>query len=400
MFALVTPFVYYAKTANLDAPYLFWFAISLVFYLRALRHRSMRDFIVFAACGTLAICTKDQAYGLYLLMPFALVERIWRDHRHRGLRQPLLRAVFDRRMVLSALVMLVLFVCIHDLFFNLHGFLDHVRLITGPASQTYRDFEPTLRGRIALLRLTVDILRMAWGWPMLLISAAGMALALAGQTSRRAAVWLALPVVSYYAGFIDVVLYNYDRFMLPVCLILSLFGGLALDRWLSERLRVWSWRTAAASAAFACTLLYAATVDVAMLGDSRYTMERWLTSHLTSVDVVGYVFPEQYYPRFERLNHSEITSVGALRQAQPSYFLLNAEYARAEPPETDIGRLIAGLENGTLGYIPVFRYRNPLPWWLRLPGSPRDLVGSRNERPIVSVLRHINPMYVVFQKGP
>jgi hypothetical protein len=188
--------------------------------------------------------------------------------------------------------------------------------------------------------------------------------------------------------------------MLPVCLILSLFGGLALDRWLSERLRVWSWRTAAASAAFACTLLYAATVDVAMLGDSRYTMERWLTSHLTSVDVVGYVFPEQYYPRFERLNHSEITSVGALRQAQPSYFLLNAEYARAEPPETDIGRLIAGLENGTLGYIPVFRYRNPLPWWLRLPGSPRDLVGSRNERPIVSVLRHINPMYVVFQKGP
>ena len=35
MFALVTPFVYYAKTANLDVPYLFWFALSLVFYLRA-----------------------------------------------------------------------------------------------------------------------------------------------------------------------------------------------------------------------------------------------------------------------------------------------------------------------------------------------------------------------------
>ncbi len=37
MFALVTPFVYYAKTANLDVPYLFWFAVSLVFYLRVLR---------------------------------------------------------------------------------------------------------------------------------------------------------------------------------------------------------------------------------------------------------------------------------------------------------------------------------------------------------------------------
>ena len=36
-FALVTPFVYYAKTANLDVPYLFWFALSLLFYLRAAR---------------------------------------------------------------------------------------------------------------------------------------------------------------------------------------------------------------------------------------------------------------------------------------------------------------------------------------------------------------------------
>ena len=38
------PFVYYAKMANLDVPYLFWFALSLLFFLRALRRGRTSDF--------------------------------------------------------------------------------------------------------------------------------------------------------------------------------------------------------------------------------------------------------------------------------------------------------------------------------------------------------------------
>jgi hypothetical protein len=397
MFALVTPFVYYAKTANLDVPYLFWFSVSLVFYLRALQRLSTRDVIGCAAFGMLAICTKDQAYGLYLLMPFALVERIWRANRDAGQPHALRRALLDRRMALAAVVAVTLFVCVHGLLFNFRGFWQHVLLITGPATGTYRDFAPSLEGRIALLRLTVDIVRMAWGWPLFLVSVAGVVVALRRRESRRAALWLALPVVSYYVGFIDVVLYNYDRFMLPVCLVLSLFGGLALDRWLPARKRAPAWRMAVAGAAFACTVLYAATVDLVMLHDSRYAVEQWLAAHVGPADVVGFVFPQQYYPRLERFNHTEIASVAALRQEQPSYYILNADYARAEPPDSETGLLIEGLQNGNLGYNLVFRFRRPapMPW---LPGSPRDLVGARNERTITSVLRHINPWYEVFKR--
>jgi hypothetical protein len=86
-----------------------------------------------------------------------------------------------------------------------------------------------------------------------------------------------------------------------------------------------------------------------------------------------------------------------LTQDPPSYYVLNADYADAEPADTQIGRLIAGLHNGDLDYTLVFRYREPAPWpWL--PGAPRDLVGGRKERPITSVLRHINPWYEVFKK--
>lgn len=385
MFSVVTPFVYYAKSANLDVPYLFWFAVSLVFYLRLLDGLALRDFIGFAACATIAICTKDQAYGLYLLTPLAVVHRT--------------RTVLDRRIAWAVATAAVLFAVGHNLMFNFGGFADHVRFILGPASESYRDFEPTLAGRLALLRVTADITRVAWGWPMLLISGAGVVLALLTPAYRRVAVWLALPAVSYYVFFVNVVLYNYDRFMLPVCLVLALFGGLAFDRWLSPGGRGQSWRAALAGLAFAITMLYAATVDLVMLRDSRYTVEQWLRPRIGPADVVGYVFPLQYYPRLDRFSTVEVTSIPQLGMGdQASYFVLNADYALAERPDSDIGRLIAGLQHGDLGYRLVFRYREPAPWpWL--PGAPRDLVGDRRERPISSVLRHINPRYEVFKKS-
>jgi 4-amino-4-deoxy-L-arabinose transferase-like glycosyltransferase len=396
MFALVTPFVYYAKTANLDVPYLFWFALSLVFYLRVLERLRRRDFIGLAVFAALAVCTKDQAYGLYLLMPLAIVHRLWRANREAGARRPLARALIDPRLAWAAGTAIVLFVLGHNLLFNVGGFVAHVRYITGGGSETYRDFEPTAAGRIALLRLTVDLVRMAWGWPMFLVCVAGIVLALRTPPQRRVAAWLALPVVGYYAGFVDVVLYNYDRFMLPVCLVLSLFGGLAFERWL-EAGRGRRWRIASAAAVFGCTLLYASTVDLVMLRDSRYTVEQWLAPRVRTGDVVGYLFPLPYYPRLERFVTTEVTSVPQLEHDRPAYFVLNADYARAEPADSERGRLIGGLQNGQLGYRLAFRFRQPAPLaWL--PGRPRDLVGDRKERPITSVLRQINPWYEVFIK--
>ena len=398
MFALVTPFVYYAKTANLDVPYVFWFALSLWFYLCALDNVGLRELIGFAACAAIAVCTKDQAYGLYLATPFAIVHRMWRVNRSAGEPRPLIRALLDGRLATTGLVGVGVFVLGHNLPFNMRGFEDHVRYITGAGSETYRDFSPTVAGRIALLRLSVDLVRVAWGWPMFMVSLGGLLLALVTPRYRRVAVWLVLPVLSYYLGFINVVLYTYDRFMLPICLILALFGGLACDRWLSSWTRFRGWRAAALGGVFVCTTLYAATVDLLILRDSRYTVEQWIVEHRQPADRVGFVFPLQYYPRLERFPAKEVTSAAQLQRDRPPYFVLNADYGRAEPPDSEIGQLIAGLHSGALGYTLAFHYRQPAPWpWL--PGAPRDLVGDREERPITSVLRDINPLFQVFKRG-
>jgi hypothetical protein len=225
------------------------------------------------------------------------------------------------------------------------------------------------------------------------------------------AIWLALPVVSYYLGFISVILYNYDRFVLPICLVLALFGGLALDFFLTagrlpapaERpaLPGRAWRVSGVILVFAYTLLYAGTVDVLMLGDSRYAVEAWANSHVGRDDYIGVTGLQEYRPRFDNLRWVDIGDVADLERDHPLYFVLNADYARAVRPGTSWAKLIGSVQGGALGYRLVGRFRRSSPWpWL--PGAHPDLVGTREEgTPVFSTLRNINPTIDIFRRdGP
>ena len=211
--AVVAPSVCYSKMANVDVPYLFWFALSLVFYLRllgaptrgtpavaqAFRPATLtrRDLVLFAASATLAICTKDQAYGLYLAAPFVIVYAICRANRDTGAPRPLARAIVDVRLGVAAATAAILFIACHNLTFNFGGFIDHVRYITGSGTTPYRLFEPTFVGRLQLLALTARLDELSWGWPLWLVSPVGFVTAIASPATRRAAVSLALLAISY-----------------------------------------------------------------------------------------------------------------------------------------------------------------------------------------------------------
>jgi hypothetical protein len=91
--------------------------------------------------------------------------------------------------------------------------------------------------------------------------------------------------------------------------------------------------------------------------------------------------------------------VAELRQEHPEYVVLNADYGHAVPPETEWGRMIAGLESHTLGYRLIGRFRHASPWpWL--PGGHPDLVGAREETIVFSTLSNINPTIEIFQREP
>ena len=400
MFALVTPFVFYAKLANVDVPYLFWFSLSLFFYLRLLQAGRTRDFVWFALTAVCAICTKDQAYGLYAFTPLVVFWEQWRARRRTGRTAgqeselDWIAAIFNRQIGAAALVAVVAFVIGDNVLFNFSGFMSHVQMIVGPRSVTYRVFEPTLAGRWSLLRLTVDLTEQAWGWPFFLICLAGLVVSAADARLRRAAVWLMIPVVGYYLTFINVILYNYDRFMLPACLVLALFGGLALDR-ITQPGAAKLWRQATVCAAFLYTLLYSGTVDVLMLRDSRYTVEDWFAGRLAPDDVIGQNVLPDYLPRLPQLQ--SVPTIDDVRRVRPRYFVLNIDYLRGVPRDTPEGRLIEGLERHELGYALVFSARTPSPWpWL--PGAHRDLVGPRLDPLVFTMLRNLNPTIEVFRR--
>jgi hypothetical protein len=77
--------------------------------------------------------------------------------------------------------------------------------------------------------------------------------------------------------------------------------------------------------------------------------------------------------------------------------VLNADYARAVPPETEWGRLIQALRDHSGGYRLAFRMRRGSPWpWL--PAGHPDLVGARQETVVFSVLRDIDPTIEIYER--
>ena len=224
----ILPFGYYAKTSNVDVPYHFWLALALVYVLRAIRGGRPSDYYAFTIAGMAAVCTKDQAYGYLVLPAVAIAWRAFAARRGRSDVEPRPRTVLTMAGLVVASVLVFTLAPL-----NPSGFVEHVRLITGPASQPFRAYAPTLAGHAAMARDAVWQLGPTLSWPVFAI--VGGAVGWAAWRRERALLMLLLPIVSYYLTFIAVIGYHYDRFFIGVALILCLFAGWAVDRAMTLR---------------------------------------------------------------------------------------------------------------------------------------------------------------------
>ena len=372
--AAFTPtFVYYAKVANLDAPYVFWFCLSLLFYVRALAHPRRRDCVGFAMAAAAAIATKDQAYGLYLgAVPFLF----W---KLRARRRDLLAAA-----VAGVLTLLVL----DNALLNPIGLREHLALAAGPASRAFRMFPANARGELLLALDTLSQLRFVLGWPALVACAAGLAWA----ARERASLLLAtlVPIASYLIGFVGVVLYVYDRFLLPVAVVMALFGGFFLSR-LIQRSRAAG--LAAAIAVLGWGAVRAASVDVLMAADGRYDVEKRLRQE-ASGRLVAAAGPLEYLPRLDGLRwHRLGPSLRRLAEMKPDFVVVNADYARRADPGTGERQLYDALDSGSAGYALEFSHRR------RPPSVLRDEDWSpERPLPILTNLDKIDPEIRVYRR--
>jgi len=383
--ALSPTFVYYAKFANLDVPYLFWFALSLLCLLRFLRTRGIGDVLVSAAAATLSVATKDQAYALYVLLPPLVVATVLEARRNEGRDASLAACLRDERIVLPFLSALLIFASAHNLVWNAPGFAEHLRLITGDAVRDYRMFAKSLSGEWQLAKLTGRLSVFVLGEPAALLALAGLIVAWRAR-ERRLLVTL-LPILSSHLFFLAIVLYAYDRFLLPHALVLSLFAARAfatLGGWL---------RGLAVAAVIALGLLRCISLDLLLESDARYTVERWFETSVPRTSRIAMLGPLEYMPRLHGFNWKQRSELlRAVEGMRPEFVVVNVDYAaRAEDPRAR--ELYAKLASGEAGYELALSERTRLDWPFRLD----EYVRSRGDA-LPTNLDKINPEIRVYRR--
>jgi hypothetical protein len=227
-------------------------------------------------------------------------------------------------------------------------------------------------------------------WPGLSIALGGIALmALRGRAATAAV--LLLPALSYYVTFIAVVGYSYDRFMMPVCLMLSIFAGAALDAlWPPGAAR---WRAAAVAAVLVYMAMRTTSINVMMAADGRYFVERWIREHVSPETRIGVVEHTVVLPRL-----SEFTQLTLHRPIEdlplhlPEVLVLTDNYLTRFAPDAPERRWYERMLAGEGGYDVILQHRSAMPFAIlaresRFRHPDGSFTTLHKVNPLVTVLR-------------
>jgi len=392
---LLTPvFLYYGKMANVDVPYLFWYAWALWAFVRIAKTNQLRDYVTLGVTAAASVATKEQAYGYFTLLPVAVLVLNWRHQRAGTRSNGRLLGLFDRKIVAGGLAAAATLLVVHNPAFNPSGVMAHLDL-----AQALKGEEMVPRsswGQLQLAGLTVSLLRWSLGWPLFLAALFGIVQA-ARHAERRWWLWLLTPVLSYHLTFTSLILSVYDRFLIGMLFVLALFAGSACAD-LVGRFRRHHVGHAVAGGVFVFSCLNATSVNYMMTRDARYEIERWADAARAADSRVWLLGPPYYQVRMESASSIPLQVVAeAVRSADADFIVANERFMRRLEARSEGRAFLDGLEDGTLGFEEILRCRGPLPPWALLQYEERVRDTRESGQ---SNLDKINPEMVVYRRTP
>jgi len=303
--ALGGAYVYYGHTTNLDTAQLFWSLLAYHTFLDAVAQRAPQRLTRVALISVVGVCTKDQAYGAFLLTwPVAVGAWAWLC---RDLRGPILKASLR-----GTAVAVVTFGFLSSAFVNPVGFRERVRFLLGPASQDSALYTRDLASRLLILRDVGQKFPMFYPWLALGICVLGVASSVAfaawwwrhrAEQSSKVPTLFArlLPLL----GFVSFTLtFNLSarrfepRFLLLQYTALAIYAGLGAARVLTARGLARALGAALALAPVPGLFYVAASVDVSLTYDPRYGVEEYFAASLAPGTLVETYGHNVYLPRF------------------------------------------------------------------------------------------------------
>lgn len=388
--ALNPLFVYYSKTTNLEIPYITWLLASIVYAVRVFNNHKISNLIYFSIFATLAICTKDQAYGFYVLLIPILLYRQWSYYR-KGVSSGWETLIYIIKIsFLPFLVAMVLFVTIYNFPFNFRGFVSHIQLIVGPGSTNYRIFSNTLVGHFEMAIQSIRQAIFAQGWPLFLVGLIGTITAVRQRKINSILIVPFISVVSYYMFFISIIGYNYDRFFLPIIILLSPYSGSWMAKFLNTDYFPVFLRNFAVCVVVIYSFLYAASVDTLLIVDSRYKARQWITDNIETSDKLYGIGKPYYLPPIYTHQAKQFDAKPNLQRLEtynPDYIIISSIYSiDIFPTGSDEYIFFKNLHEGTTGYELVFQYQ----------GIPLFNILKRDN--VFTNLDKVNPDIQIYQK--
>jgi 4-amino-4-deoxy-L-arabinose transferase-like glycosyltransferase len=386
--------LYYSKTANLEIPYLFWVSLGLLVYAKILINGvSVKRAILLATFAALAAATKDQAAGIFLLLPLVLIPMLVRDWKAK--RTPLWSPILG-----FLIAGCVVYALASGLAVDPNRYFAHVDFILntnrGHIGALYTQWYPaTLSG---MMELTSKFLgAQIWIVGPLIVLFACVTLIHSGRLEPWKLAFL-LPAGSYLLTMILPMGYMYLRYVMPVSFILAIFSG----RGMALALRMPGWPRLAASVgvvlALAWPLYLSLDLALQMRNDSRYEAEKWLSANVAENSRVGYLGEINALPRlradaqFVGLPGGDgSAAVDYLRESAPEFVVIVPDWTSKPGMQhsslcpVDLYEL---LNDGSLGYELASMFETK-------PRVKRQLLDYPSVNPPVRIFKKIGTRRVV-----
>lgn len=384
------PLVYYARVGNVDAMAMAFTMAAVAVFVRITQTGLSRGAaIAVGALAGAALATKESSIGVFLPMPFVILAA-WRLSGGR-----LADAAFWRAALAGALSCAIVFGVGSGLFVDPERFFAHLAYLRGlldlVASADVGHpfaFPYTASGEIGYLRATAAKLLDGMTMPGLLLSAVGIALAIARR--ERSRIFLLLPLAYVLYLFISYRLVQV-RYLMPAMLLLLGFAASGVVALVRENRRV----AVAVGALLGIWLvgqeaLVATDYTYQMLRDSRYVAGRWLAERAAAGSVVAYFGPSSTLPPLDasvvtvrateargmywkpRVDDAKVAEIlEHWREQRPDFIVTMPDYTSHDrfphshslPP-----RLYEQLLDGRAGFGTAAQFHTaPLFPWLRQP---------------------------------
>lgn len=346
-------FSYFARLGTVDIPTTFWFALSVLFYLRAFRKRRWQDCLWLGLFGGLAISTKDSTAGVYPGMALILLAgdaHHWQMRREdRRWLPAFVQALLQWRWMVGLLAFTLPYLFLNGIFHDPGPYVRRMKYWLDVTPGTLHAQQLRYDNQLTLLLAAVRHAAAGVGWPLL----AGMVAScvyLAKRLPRVAAVLL-VPAMGYYVLIIARIHFVYTRFLFPIFVFAAIATGAACALWLRNQRIPRVVRGGLLGIVAALTLGFTGVVALEMMQDTRYAAEAWFVEHAPRPSSVGAFAHPQYLPRLAELGYQTVElekSAESLDAVRPDHIVLSSfDYEDYGPDERAFHEALC---SGRLGY--------------------------------------------------